>query len=224
VTIYDKEGKLSDALRFLTQERVNYPQHASFLYQLQAEILKKINHKPAAIELLDEAIHNLPDDPDLIYAQVLLLDPYQDRDRLEQDLNKLLNIEPNSPTYLNAYAYTLALQNRRLEDARKYVEHALEYAPDQASILDTYGLITFLQNDFTTAIPVLQKAYLLNNNLATGIRLAKALYLQGNSQQFTSLLQQLKQKHPNDPQVIQLNSLLLPQQQKMSFVHHASVH
>ena len=224
VTIYDKEGKLSDALRFLTQERVNYPQHASFLYQLQAEILKKINHKPAAIELLDEAIHNLPDDPDLIYAQVLLLDPYQDRDRLEQDLNKLLNIEPNSPTYLNAYAYTLALQNRRLEDARKYVEHALEYAPDQASILDTYGLITFLQNDFTTAIPVLQKAYLLNNNLATGIRLAKALYLQGNSQQFTSLLQQLKQKHPNDQQVIQLNSLLLPQQQKMSFVHHASVH
>ena len=224
VTIYDKEGKLSDALRFLTQERVNYPQHASFLYQLQAEILKKINHKPAAIELLDEAIHNLPDDPDLIYAQVLLLDPYQDRDRLQQDLNKLLNIEPNSPTYLNAYAYTLALQNRRLEDARKYVEHALEYAPDQASILDTYGLITFLQNDFTTAIPVLQKAYLLNNNLATGIRLAKALYLQGNSQQFTSLLQQLKQKHPNDQQVIQLNSLLLPQQQKMSFVHHASVH
>lgn len=224
VTIYDKEAKLSDALRFLTQERVNYPQHASFLYQLQAEILKKLDHKLAAIELLDEAIHNLPDDPDLIYAQVLLLDPYQDRLRLEQDLDNLLSIEPNSPTYLNAYAYTLALQNRRLGDARKYVEHALEYAPDQASILDTYGLVAFLQNDFKTAIPVLQKAYELNNNVGTGVRLAKALYLQGDSKTFTSVLQQLKQNYPNNPQVIQLNSLLLHQQQKTSLVQYASVH
>ena len=29
---------MHDALRFLTQERVNYPQHASFLYLAQADI------------------------------------------------------------------------------------------------------------------------------------------------------------------------------------------
>ena len=32
-------------LRFLTQERVNYPQHASFLYQAQADILKENGQK-----------------------------------------------------------------------------------------------------------------------------------------------------------------------------------
>ncbi|WP_343595192.1 tetratricopeptide repeat protein [Acinetobacter sp.] len=224
VSIYDKEDKLSDALRFLTQERVNYPQHASFLYQLQADILKKTHHKQAAIELLDEAIHNLPDDPDLLYTQVLFLDPYQDQERLEKDLNKLLSIEPNSPTYLNAYAYTLALQNRRLEDARRYVEHALDYAPDQASILDTFGFIAFLQNDFKSAIPALEKAYELNNNASTGIRLAKSLYLQGDVQRFNTLLQQLQQSFPDNPQVIQLHSLLLPSQHKTSLSHHAAIH
>lgn len=224
VSIYDKEDKLSDALRFLTQERVNYPQHASFLYQLQADILKKTHHKQAAIELLDEAIHNLPDDPDLLYTQVLLLDPYQDQERLEKDLNKLLSIEPNSPTYLNAYAYTLALQNRRLEDARRYVEHALDYTPDQASILDTFGFIAFLQNDFKAAIPALEKAYELNNNASTGIRLAKSLYLQGDIQRFNTLLQQLQQSFPDNPQVIQLHSLLLPSQHKTSLSHHAAIH
>ena len=30
VTIFEKQNQLNDALRFLTQERVNYPQHASF--------------------------------------------------------------------------------------------------------------------------------------------------------------------------------------------------
>ncbi|TCB66941.1 tetratricopeptide repeat protein [Acinetobacter sp. ANC 4178] len=216
INIFAQQNKLQDALRFLTQERVNYPQHASFLYQAQADILKRMNNTKAARRLLDEAIKNLPDDPDLIYAEVLLLDPFQDRAKLEQLLNRLLEIEPNSPTYLNAYAYTLALQNRRLDDARHYVELALEYTPDQASILDTLGYITYLQNDFETSAQVLGKAYTLSNSVSIGVRYAKALYMQGKITEFSTVLQQLKQKHPNDPQLEQLNSLLLPQQMKKS--------
>lgn len=216
ISIFAQQNKLQDALRFLTQERVNYPQHASFLYQAQADILKRMSNTKAARRLLDEAIKNLPDDPDLIYAEVLLLDPFQDRVKLEQLLNRLLEIEPNSPTYLNAYAYTLALQNRRLDDARHYVELALEYTPDQASILDTLGYITYLQNDFATSAQVLSKAYTLSNSVSIGVRYAKALYMQGKITEFSTVLQQLKQKHPNDPQLEQLNSLLLPQQMKKS--------
>ncbi|EOR10492.1 hypothetical protein I593_00661 [Acinetobacter tandoii DSM 14970 = CIP 107469] len=210
INIFAQQNKLQDALRFLTQERVNYPQHASFLYQAQADILKRMNNSKAARRLLDEAIKNLPDDPDLIYAEVLLLDPFQDRVKLEQLLNRLLEIEPNSPTYLNAYAYTLALQNRRLDDARHYVELALEYTPDQASILDTLGYITYLQNDFETSAQVLGRAYTLSNSISIGVRYAKALYMQGKITEFSTVLQQLKQKHPNDPQLEQLSSLLLP--------------
>jgi len=210
IAIFDKQDQLNDALRFLTQERVNYPQHASFLYQAQADILKKMNNKKAALALLDEAIKNLPDDPELIYAEVLLLDPFTDRDKLDKTLKQLLIIEPNSPTYLNAYAYTLALQNRRLKEARKYAELALEYAPEQASILDTLGYIAFLQNDFDTAVKVLGQAYALSQNVNIGIRYAKALYMQGALTQFSDVLQQLKQNHANAPQLQQLDSLILP--------------
>lgn len=211
INIFDKTDRLSDALRFLTQERVNYPQHASFLYQLQANILKKQNDNQDAIELLHEAIQNLPDDPDLIYSQVLLLDPIQDHILLEQNLNRLLALEPNSPTYLNAYAYTLAVQNRRLHDARLYAERALDQAPDQASILDTYGFIAFLQNDFKTAIPVLEKAYLANHSPKTGARLATAFYLTGEINQFISLTKKLQLDFPQHAEVLQLNALLRSQ-------------
>jgi tetratricopeptide (TPR) repeat protein len=214
VSIFEKQNQLNDALRFLTQERVNYPQHASFLYQAQAEILKKTGNKKAALALLDEAVKNLPDDPELIYAQVLLLDPFQDREKLDQTLKHLLEIEPNSPTYLNAYAYTLALQNRRLNEARQYAEHALEYAPEQASILDTLGYVCILQNDYDTAVRVLAKAYSLSQNLKIGVRYAKALYMQGSLTKFSEVLKQLKQKYHNDPQLDQLDALLLPQQFK----------
>lgn len=216
INIFSEQKQLSDALRFLTQERVNYPQHASFLYQAQADILKRMGNKKAAMRLLDEAIKNVPDDPELIYSEVLLLDPYQDQDKLDKLLKKLLEIEPNSPTYLNAYAYTLALQNRRLDEARQYVEHALDFAPEQASILDTLGYITFLQNDFKTSALVLEKAYEISQSVKIGVRYAKALYMQGDLTKFNHVLQQLQKKHPNDPQLEQLKSLLLPPQMKKS--------
>ena len=216
IAIYDQQQKLNDVLRFLTQERVNYPQHASFLYQAQAEILKKMNNKKAALRLLTEAVKNLPDDPEILYSEVLLLDPFQDREQLDKALKKLLQLEPNSPTYLNAYAYTLALQNRRLDEARRYAEHALESAPEQASILDTLGYITFLQNDFETSSNALAQAYEISPSVNIGVRYAKSLYMQGALAKFSSVLQQLQQNHPNDPQLEPLNSLLLPQHLKKS--------
>jgi hypothetical protein len=60
ISIFSQQNKLHDALRFLTQERVNYPQHASFLYLAQADILKRMNNKKAAVRLLDEAVKTCP--------------------------------------------------------------------------------------------------------------------------------------------------------------------
>ncbi len=216
ISIFAKQNQLTDALRFLTQERVNYPQQASFLYQAQAEILIMMNNKKAALRLLDEAIKNIPDDPELIYAEVLLLDAHADREKLDKLLKNLLEIEPNNPSYLNAYAYTLALQNRYLKEAREVAEYATELAPEQASILDTLGYITYLQNDFAASAKALKQAYELSNSVKIGVRYAKSLYMQGEIAQFEKVLQELQANHRNDPQLESLNSLLLPQQIKKS--------
>lgn len=210
IRIFEQQQQQQDALRFLTQERVNYPHHASFLYLAQADILKNMGNIPAAIRLLDEAIESLSDDPELIYAEVLLLNPHQDQTKLDRRLKRLLEIEPNSPTYLNAYAYTLAIQNRRLNEARLYAENALKNAPEQASILDTFGYICFLQNDFDSAVSALEKAYQLSNSVKIGSRYARAIYMQGNFVKFHSVLSELQKKHPNAVELSQLNSLVLP--------------
>jgi len=212
ITIFNQQNQLNEALRFLTQERVNYPQYSSFLYQMQANILIQMNNKKAAIRLLDEAIQNLPDDPELVYTEVLLLDAHADREKLNDRLETLLEIEPNNPAYLNAYAYTLALQNRNLKEARKSVELALELAPEQASILDTLGLIAFLQNDFEASSQALEKAYAQSNSIKIGIRYAQSLYMLGEIDKFNQILGQLKSSFPNNPELDTLNSLLLNKQ------------
>ena len=209
VSLYMAQNNPADAIRLLTQERISHPHQASFLYQLQAQILKQINQTPTAIALLDEAINQMDEDAELLYTQVLLFDPYKDRERLDNALNRLLEIEPNSPTFLNAYAYTLALQNRKLDLARQYAEQALQFAPKQASILDTLGYIAFLQNDFDVAIKNLAEAYSLSPSLSIGLRYAKALYVHGEIEKFSSLCEQLAVQFPNSDDVKQLQQLLI---------------
>lgn len=210
IKTYQKLKQHDEALRFLTQERVNYPNYSSFLYQLQAELLRNMGEHQEALEILKSASADLPDDPDLMYLQIELLDPHKDQKYLDELLTSLLAIEPNSPSYLNAFAYTLALQNRQLDKARKYAEQALALAPNQASILDTLGYIAFLQNDYQTAVDKLAQAYQHNPSISIAVKYAKALYMLGDLSHFKDLVTQLKQKYPQDEQVLQLDMLILP--------------
>ena len=203
-SLYLKHNRSTEAIQLLTQERVSHPSHSSFLYQLQAQILQSIGNSSQALTLLDEALQQNPNDAELIYSQVLLLDPFKDRDRLDFALNKLLEIEPNSPTFLNAYAYTLAQQNRKLDLARRYAEQALVYAPQQASILDTLGYVAYLQSDYDVAVQALAQAYQLVPSLGIGMRYAKALYIRGDVDRFNQLYRELKTAHPDATELDQL--------------------
>lgn len=198
-------GEFSQAISHLTQERVNHPDSASFLYQLQVQLLKDHGQLKEARMLLDEALKITPDDAELIYSRILLIQPSEQK-LLDNELERLLSIEPNSPTYLNAYAYTLATQNRRLNDARRLAERANSLAPDQAPILDTLGFVALQQKDYKTAVQVLEGAYKLSNNsISIGLRLAKAYLAQGNTAAYTQLKQDLQSRFPDQPQVMALN-------------------
>ncbi len=194
---------VDQAVSYLTQERVNHPDQASFLYQLQVQLLKDNHQNKQARLLLDEALENITDDPELIYARVLLLKS-NEQALLDQELERLLTIEPNSPTYLNAYAYTLATQNRRLNDARQLAERANALAPNQAAILDTLGLVAFLQKDYDTAAQILQQALSLGDNLNIALRLAKTYQAKGDTAAFETLKAQLHAKYPDEMQVVSL--------------------
>lgn len=207
--LYSKQNRSDEMVRLLTQERVSHPHQASFLYQLQVQLLKQNNQIALANQLLDEAIQQMPENTELIYEQVLILDPFIDQEKIQQRLDELLIIEPQNPVFLNAYAYTLARQNRDLDTAKKYAEQALADAPDQPAILDTLGYIAFLQNDFIHAIQYYEQAFERNPSLTTGTRYAQALYMHGDHDRFAKILLELSKKYPQDKEVNQLKQLLL---------------
>jgi predicted Zn-dependent protease len=195
-------GQLDKALEDLTQERIKHPEQTSFLYLLQVQLLKDNQRSATARKLLDEAIASLPNQSDLIYARVLLLQP-DETELLDRESKHLLALSPDNPVYLNAFAFALAQQNRRLKDARAFAERANKLSPNHPAILDTLGYIALLQKDYSFAIDTLRSAYRAEPSLHIGMHLVAAL---ASSNQYdaerTQLIKELKEHFPNDSRIL----------------------
>ncbi len=194
-------NQLDNELNNLTQERVEHPEQSSFLYLLQAQLLKDHGQAKLARKLLDEAINGLPNQPELIYARILLLRP-DETALLDSESEHLLSLNPDSPVYLNAFAFALAQQNRRLNDARTYAERANQLSPNQAAILDTLGFVALQQADYPFAIKTLKAAYIAEPSANIGLHLATALEKTHNTAELEQLINELKQHFPTNPLII----------------------
>jgi tetratricopeptide (TPR) repeat protein len=69
-----------------------------------------------------------------------------------------LAIEPGSANTLNNYAWMLATDLGRLDEALEYSRKAVELLPNNASVLDTYGYILLLKGDLDEAARQLFRA------------------------------------------------------------------
>lgn len=203
-------GRLDDALSALTQERVDHPDQAVFLYLLQAQLLRESQQRLLARRVLDEALASHPDEPELIYHRILVLPPSENT-LIESELERLLVLDPDNPTYLNAYAFALAEQNRRLADARILAERANSLMPNQAPILDTLGYVLLRQGEYLEAAKILKTAYQRDQTLNIGLRLADALNLSRQHDDYQQLFEELQQRYAGDPRLEMLTPALSPQ-------------
>lgn len=206
VTLRLAQNQLDEALNGLTQQRVDHPDQSDFLYLLQAHLLRDHGRDVQARKLLDEALASQNDQDDLLYMRVLMLRPDEVAQKMA-DLNRLLVLQPDNPIYLNAYAYALAEQDLRLDEAQKLAEQAIALDPERSAILDTLGYIALRQHRLSDAQRYLEQAYGLDPSLTIGLRLLHVLQLQGNSQRQQQLLAELHHQYPQDRR---LPSLLSP--------------
>jgi predicted Zn-dependent protease len=201
-------GRLDEALSALTQERVDHPNQAVFLYLLQAQLLRESQQSSLARRILDEALVSHPEEPELIYHRLLVIPPHETA-LIEAELEHLLVLEPDNPTYLNAYAFALAEQNRRLADARILAERANSLMPNQPPILDTLGYVLLRQGEYTEASNILRSAYQTDQSLNIGLRLADALHQSQQLDDYQQLIKDLQQRYAGDPRL----DILSPTQQ-----------
>lgn len=174
--ILAKQKQLDKARELLQQLRINSPQHDLKLRLIEAELLRDAKQYAIAHELYSQALEQYKDDTDLLYARALNAAELRRVDILEQDLNRILQQDPDHVDALNALGYTLADQTDRFQEAYAYIKQALELKPNNPAILDSMGWVSFRMGHFEEALKYLQKAAEISPDAEIASHLGEVLW------------------------------------------------
>ncbi len=194
-----KGGDLAAAEQHFSALRRNNPQSSVALYVAQADALREAGHYPESFAVLDGALRELANDPDLLYARALAAEKIDRMDILESDLRAILAKDAKNAQALNALGYTLADRTDRYQEALGYIEQALALLPDDAAVLDSMGWVQFRLGDFTKALEFLRRAYQLNPDPEIAAHLSEVLWAAGQRDEAKKIWRESLDKNPDSP-------------------------
>jgi tetratricopeptide (TPR) repeat protein len=169
----DKAIEKLDAIDNLTTEQ------QIIVIQSQASLLAKAKRDQDAFDLLDKAVKNLPNTPELVYDYALAADRLQKYDLMESELRKAIAAKPDFAAAYNALGYSFADRNIRLNEAINLIEKALTISPNDHYMLDSLGWAHYRKGNLDKAIGYLQQAYKVSQDPEIAAHLGEVLWQKG---------------------------------------------
>jgi tetratricopeptide (TPR) repeat protein len=193
-----KQGRLDEARSYLKRVAADNPGEEAQLIVAEAQLLREANRNQDAFQLLDEALRNEPDQPELLYDHALTAEKLARFDVLEANLRKLIQVRPDHAHAYNALGYSFAERNLRLPEARKLIERALELAPDDFFIIDSLGWVLYREGDLKGAAEQLRRAYGGRPDAEIGAHLGEVLWVMGERDEANRIWQESLKASPDN--------------------------
>ncbi|MCY3770312.1 MAG: tetratricopeptide repeat protein [Gammaproteobacteria bacterium] len=128
---------------------------------------------------LDEGLKRYPDNPELLYKRGLLAEKLGLLALLEQDLRKLIELQPENAHAYNALGYTLADKTDRLKEALNLISKANALLPGNPFILDSMGWVHFRLGNHEIALEYLRQALAGQKDSVIAAHLGEVLWITG---------------------------------------------
>lgn len=173
----DKAIDLLDDLENLSTEQ------QIIVIQAQASILVKAKRNQEAFDLLEKAVKNLPNTPELVYDYALAAERILKFDVMEAELRRAIAEKPDFAAAYNALGYSFADRNIKLNEAITLIEKALALSPDDHYMLDSLGWAHYRKGNLDKAIQYLQDAYSINPDPEIAAHLGEVLWHKGRHEQ-----------------------------------------
>jgi len=183
-------GDVEAARRLLAQLRVrgDIP-IKSQSYQAEAQILQDAGDSEQALELLNDALGTMPEDISLRYMRALTAVGLGQLELAEKDLRLIISEQPDNAAAINALGYTLADLTDRYEEAEELINQAYELQPDDASIIDSMGWISYRLGRLPEAESYMREAWKQMRNAEIAAHLGEVLWARGQKDEARSVWQ-----------------------------------
>lgn len=168
-----------EAIKFLDEVDDLSTEQQIIVIQTQASMLSKAKRNQESFELLDKAVKNMPNTPDLVYDYALSAERVLKFDVMEKELRRVIAEKPDFAAAYNALGYSFADRNVKLDEALNLIQKALEIAPNDHYMLDSLGWVYYRKGDLDQAVNYLQQAFKINPDPEIAAHLGEVLWQKG---------------------------------------------
>jgi tetratricopeptide (TPR) repeat protein len=192
-----KAGEVQRARETLKRLRDQGPGNAVLIYLVEAEILESVGRAEEAMAVFGTALREFPDDETLLYARALSAVKVDDIHTAEQDLRRIIELDPEHADALNALGYTLADRTDRYEEAKWYIEKAYALKPDEPAILDSMGWVYYRLGQYEIALDYLTRALGFMSDGEIAAHLGEVLWAMGRRADAFAVWDAAIKEHPD---------------------------
>ena len=165
---------------------------------------KKFNY---SMKRINYGLKKYKDNGAFLYTRALVAEKINRLDILEEDLKKLINLEPNNAQALNALGYTWANNNINLNEANQYIDEALLLEPNDAAILDSKGWVLYKMAKYKEAEIYFVKALKFSQDTEIVSHFIQLLIKLGKFEKAKKLYSKHISNYPNDEKLIKLKKI-----------------
>src|SRR5205823_4775300 len=148
--------------------------------QGEAQLLRDAGDVAGAYAVLQRAVVEHPDSPDLIYDLALVAERLNKIDEAEARLTKLVELKPDDAQALNALGYTLVDRTARTTEGLALIEKAHKLSPGDPFILDSMGWALFRLGRLDEAESYLKRALAERPDAEIAAHLGEVLWAKGD--------------------------------------------
>lgn len=204
------QKQIDSARQTLAQARQRAPQDSLQYYMMESELLSDAGRTTEALAVLDEAAKKTPDDLNILYARGMMLGELERWEEMERAMRTILNKDPNNTDALNAFGYTLADRNVRLQEAEQLITKALSIAPKNPAIIDSMGWLKFRLGDTVAALELLRAAYKEFPDHEVAAHLGEVLWTTGKKDEALQVWNDALKKTPDSKLIKKAMQRLVP--------------
>jgi len=193
-----KLGRLDEARTYLDDLPAVTRDQKIQVQQVAAQLLRDAGNNKGAYEILDSALGQYPDEPDLLYDLAMVAEKLDRIDVLEAKLTRLVELKPTNAQALNALGYTLVDRTPRVSEGLALIQRALAMSPDDPFILDSVGWAQYRLGHLDEAEKYLRQAMEQRPDPEIAAHLGEVLWAKGERKLAQDLWQSQLKNAPDN--------------------------
>ncbi len=196
--VYAKKNDMARMRRVMADLAKRYPDDKEKILLTETQILRSLKRYQQAYTLLKMELPDYQRNTNVLYDYALSAEFVGQYAEMERVLRQVMVLDPTFQHAWNALGYSLAERGIRLEEAKGYIEKALELAPNDPYITDSLGWVHYRLGNLDEAEAVLRKAQALSDEAEIAVHLGEVLWVKGQREEALVFFSKARAKDPKD--------------------------